>query len=116
MSYCGTMAFAADLYDGYALLKMGGRSFDIHTEIATGPAQVSIGVLESAPDAEADSRRKWHGHFVLEDAAQSSDFSEALAEAVNGGHDVELQLPTGEQARIEIEGDRFTGLDRWPLG
>lgn len=111
------MEFGPDLYNGYALFKLGGRSFSIHAEVSTEQVQRrTVDVFDAGPQEVEVAHRGWYGRFALEDADEASDFAESLAQAVIGGHDVELQLPTGEQARIEIEGDGFTGLDRWPLG
>jgi hypothetical protein len=110
------MEFTPDLYVGIALFKMGGLSFDVHTEVATGQAETrTIETFDADPQVIEVGHRKWYGHFALADEDERADFDAAVAQAMIGGHDVEIQLPTGEQARIDIDGGWFTGLGQWPL-
>jgi hypothetical protein len=89
---------------------MGGRSFDVHAEVGSGQAQE--GTLE---DSSPAPERGWHGHYKLADPGEQAELDAALAQAVVGGHDVVLQLHSGEETRINIDGERFIGLDQWPL-
>jgi hypothetical protein len=110
------MEFTPDLYVGIALFKMSGLSFDVHTEVATGQAETrTIETFDADPQVIEVGHRKWYGHFTLVDGKERADFDAALAQAMIGAHDVEIQLPTGEQARIDIDGESFTGLGQWPL-
>lgn len=110
------MEFTPDLYEGSVLFKMGGLSFDVYAEVATGEAETrTIETFDADPQVVEVGHRKWYGHFELADGEERADFDAAVAQAMIGGHDVEIQLPTGEQARIDIDGEWFTGLDQWPL-
>lgn len=99
------MASSEDLYEGDALFKLGGRAFDVHVEITAGAAA-----------GEDPGGGSWHGCFGLSEAEEAAEFAEAVAWAKAGGHDVDLQLPAGQQARIELDGERFAGREAWPLG